>query len=243
MANATGLLGRRTPIRTSLDAAATLVMIIAGAAVLWRTVAQRPPRSHPHAVELSASRIPLIGAHLIGSSKTAHAVIEFSDFECPFCGSFARDVFPAIESRYIQSGRIQFGFRELPLPFHSFAESAAVSAECADQQGAFWSMHTLLFSKPTDLSRRAILAKSQTIHLNQAAFLNCLGDPPTLRKVRTDFKLARGIGVSMTPTFVLGTVDPGGGDLQIATVVAGTGTIGDFTHIIDAFLSPHSERH
>lgn len=83
-------------------------------------------------------------AHL-GDENAPVVMIEFSDFQCPFCRSFWRDTLPLIKSEYIDTGKVRFVYRDFPLGFHQGAMPAAQAAECAREQDKFWEMHDKIF--------------------------------------------------------------------------------------------------
>ena len=78
-------------------------------------------------------------------------MLEFSDFECPYCGKFSTEVLPTLQKQYIETGRLLFAFRNLPLKIHPHAEAAAFAASCAGEQQKFWPFHDLLFANPKAL--------------------------------------------------------------------------------------------
>jgi len=83
----------------------------------------------------------------LGNKKAPVTVIEFSDFECPFCRSFWRDTLSLIKSTYIDTGKVRFVYRDFPLSFHPGAQVAAEAAECAEDQGKYWEMHDKIFQE------------------------------------------------------------------------------------------------
>jgi protein-disulfide isomerase len=141
------LLGRA--VKSALDVFAAVLVIIVGTLALWRSlhstrtpVAAREARPAP---PLPTEPVSLDGAALKGSSSANIAIIEYSDFQCPYCAKFVRDTFPLLNRRYIETGKVLFAFRHLPLDnIHSLAHRAAENAECARQQGKFWEMHDAL---------------------------------------------------------------------------------------------------
>ena len=80
-----------------------------------------------------------------GDANAPVTIIEWSDYECPFCGRFYRDTLGLIESAYIDTGKVKFVYRDFPLSFHPNAQKAAEAAECAGEQGKYFDMHDLLF--------------------------------------------------------------------------------------------------
>ena len=141
--------------RTGLDIVASASAIVAAGFVIW-TVAV--PRQRPAGARqpepLPTTPVSLEGAAEIGSATARFAVIEFSDFECPFCGRFVREGMPAIREKYVDSGLIRFSFRHFPLEsIHPTALPAAVAAECLRRQGKFWPAHDALFASPDSAKR------------------------------------------------------------------------------------------
>jgi protein-disulfide isomerase len=231
---------RRFRFRMLLDLVATLVMIAAGAVVLWQALLHKPPVAHPLGLHLTTNRVSLAGAQVLGSGAAPAVMIEFSDFECPYCGQFARDVFPAIRAQYVATGRIRFAFRYLPLRIHPFAAAAAISAECAGSQDEFWRMHDLLFARPIDLSHSAIIQKAKSLSLQPGVFLRCLDDPRITAKVRADASSATKLGVSSTPSFIFGIADKDSEIVQVTEAVTGVGTIRDVKQLLDDLTSRSS---
>ena len=80
-------------------------------------------------------------------------IIEFTDLQCPYCARFARDTWPQLRERYIDTGKVRFATRDLPLPFHEFALPAAVASRCAGRQGKFWEYREALFRDQSLLGR------------------------------------------------------------------------------------------
>src|SRR3989338_6374708 len=83
----------------------------------------------------------------IGNEKAKVTVVEFSEFQCPFCRSFWSGAYQQIKKEFIDTGKIKFVFRDYPLPFHPADQASAESAECAEEQGKFWEMHDKIFEE------------------------------------------------------------------------------------------------
>lgn len=81
-----------------------------------------------------------------GKASASIKMVEFSDFECPFCSQFFKQTYPSIIKDYVDPGKVQFFYKHFPLPFHPNAQKAAEAAECAKEQSKFWEMHDKLFS-------------------------------------------------------------------------------------------------
>src|SRR3989344_9399332 len=94
-------------------------------------------------VDVSADDDPVLG-----EKNAKVTIIEFSDFQCPFCSRFRDQTFDQIKSKYIDTGKVKFVYRDFPLTqIHPMAQKGAEASECADEQGKFWEYHDLLFQK------------------------------------------------------------------------------------------------
>jgi protein-disulfide isomerase len=163
-------------------------------------------------------------------------IVEFSDFECPFCGTFAKTTLPALYSEYVNAGKVQLAFRQFPLTIHQHAQTASQAALCAGEQGQFWAMHDALFAKQEDLGLPAILVRADRLKLARSAFENCVAGE-TAERVKGDVALGRSLGVSSTPSFFIGTINSDG-RVQAKSAILGAKPITEFRAAIDALQSP-----
>jgi protein-disulfide isomerase len=88
--------------------------------------------------------------HVQGASSAPVTIVEYSDFQCPYCARYSTETYPEIKAQYIDTGKVRYMFRHFPLSFHSEAELAAQAAECAGEQGKFWEMHDTLFANQSE---------------------------------------------------------------------------------------------
>ncbi len=146
----------------------------------------------------------------LGDKDAPIVMIEFSDFECPFCRSFWRDTLPLIKSEYIDTGKVKFIYRDFPLSFHPGAMPAAQAAECAEEQGKFWEMHDKIFSEQDKQGNGTIQFTSedlkkwaQGVGLNASKFNSCLDSQKYAEEVNKDFQEGQAAGVSGTPGFFI----------------------------------------
>jgi protein-disulfide isomerase len=154
----------------------------------------------------AAATTPEADQRILGSADAQVMVIEFTDLQCPYCARFARDTWPLLRARYVDTGRIRFATRDLPLPFHEFAVPAAVAARCAGQQGKFWEYREALFRDPSTLGQARYAALADTFGLDTVRFEACRADRAVLDSVRADAALAASSGIASTPSFVIGRV-------------------------------------
>ena len=163
-----------------------------------RELRPSPPLAIP------AEPISIVGFPEIGSPEAPAVIMEFSDFQCPFCRRHYQETFPRLEQEYVRSGQVRYVYRHLPLTrIHPLAEGAAVAADCSFRQGRFREMHSRLFVNPGSLGPERILDHAAALELDVARFKDCLAnDGP--RKVQGDVEAAKALGISSTPTFLIG---------------------------------------
>ena len=140
----------------------------------------------------------------LGSDSAALTVIEFSDYQCPYCRRFHADVLPALQREYIDTGKVQLIYKDFPLAMHSEALPAAIAGRCAAAQGKFWPMNELLFSNQEKLSVTLYPRLAAALGLDAEHFKKCLQDPALRKAVRRDQNQARDLGITSTPSFLIG---------------------------------------
>ena len=151
-------------------------------------------------VLLEPYRVPvqLANAPTRGNPKAPVTIVEFSDFQCPFCVR-ARPTVKRVRDAYGDS--VRWAFRHYPLDFHPLAQKAGEAAACAADQGRFWEMHDLLWDKPSQLQVTDLKLHAQTLGLDAQAFAACLDGGRHAAAVDQDFKAGQEYGVSGTPAF------------------------------------------
>ncbi len=238
-------------VQRALETASMLAFIALALAMGYRLVwpdtgasvaAKRPSRQASDGREPSMPKAPvsLSGAAIRGNPQATVALVEFSDFECPYCSRFAQDVLPEIERVYVKTGRVLFAYRHLPLEaIHRRAVRAAAAADCAGQQGRFWEMHDQLFRNPKALDDIALRAHADELKIDSNGFMQCL-DGPALAKVRSDVAVAAALGVSGTPTFFVGSVT--GGGVLATNKLIGAQPLSAFVEALDGALKAQDGR-
>lgn len=140
-------------------------------------------------------------ARLRGSPNAPVIIIEFSDFQCPFCRA-AESTIRRVLAQYPK--KVSLAYRDLPLSqIHPFAEKAAEAARCAQAQGKFWQYHDLLMANPPRLDQKSLIADARSLHLNEKQFDSCLTSGRTAAAVQHDFQTAMGLGITGTPAFFI----------------------------------------
>jgi len=148
------------------------------------------------------------GWYSMGRDDAPVTMVEFTDYQCPFCRSFETASFAQLKKEYIDTGKVRFVSRDLPLVFHPNAPSAAMAARCAGDQHKFWEMRdAMMLDTATDLGPASILKYGEKTNLNMTAFNTCLSDKKYTEAIKKDAADAGTLGISGTPSFVIGKTD------------------------------------
>ena len=151
-------------------------------------------------VLLEPYRVPveLAGAPVRGNPKAPVTIVEFSDFQCPFCVR-ARPTVSRV--REVYGERVRFAFRHYPLDFHPQAQKAGEAAACAGEQDRFWQMHDRLWENSSKLQVPELKAHAQALGLDASGFASCLDSGRYAARVERDMAAGQSYGVSGTPAF------------------------------------------
>ena len=136
-----------------------------------------------------------------GKANAKVTIIEFSDFQCPYCGKFYTETLPQIMKEYIDTGKAKLVYRDYPLEFHPNAQPAAEAAECAHEQGKFWEMHNKLFENQQSLSVDNYKQWAADLKLDTKKFNDCVDTHKYADEVKKDAADGSAAGVSGTPGF------------------------------------------
>lgn len=128
-------------------------------------------------------------------------IVEFSDFQCPYCARFWSDTLPSIQSEYIDTGKVKLIHRDFPLSFHSEAQKAAEAAECAGEQGKYYEYHDILYGNQDQLSVSYLKQHAADLGLDTEAFNDCLDSGEMEDEVAQDMADGSAAGVTGTPAF------------------------------------------
>ncbi|MBI2573521.1 thioredoxin domain-containing protein [Candidatus Woesearchaeota archaeon] len=155
------------------------------------------------AQEPSLANIDITGQPIKGNTNAPVTIVEFSDFECPFCGKFFEETYPQLEKEYIKTGKVKLVFMDFPLSFHPQAQPAALAAACANEQGKFWEYHDLLFKNQELLSAENYQKWATDLELDATKFKTCVDSQKYLKEVQKDLTDGQEYGVSGTPAFFI----------------------------------------
>lgn len=188
----------------------------------------------PQAIFVSIDDDPMIG-----NPNAAITMIEFSDFQCPFCKRFHDNTFPLIKTNYIDTGKVNFVYRDFPIQgIHPNALPTALASECADDQGKFWQYHDKIFQnqeewKSLDLNQIVTLLKQYAgeLKLNEDEFGACLDSGKYVDEVNNDYQDGQKYGIEGTPGFFIGNDKIG------YTKVSGAKPYPSFQSVLDEVLA------
>lgn len=142
-----------------------------------------------------------------GRNSAPLTLIEFTDYQCPYCARFTRDTKPQIVSEYVESGKLRLAVLDLPLEsIHKLAFKAAEATHCAQEQGKFWEMYDRLFESQRSLEPWS--GHAAALDLDVGAFDACMESGKHAGAVRRDIVQAQRAGATGTPAFVVGRTDP-----------------------------------
>ena len=178
---------------------------------------------------------------VLGSANAKVTLIEFSDYECPFCKRYFDDTYLQIKKTYIDPGLIKIVYRDLPLPFHQNAHKEAEAAECAREQGGdsiYFQYHDLLFTRTTSngtgLSLDQLAPIAGELGLNAQAVQSCMDSNKYKSEVDKDITDANKAGGNGTPTFFIGKSTSSG--VITGTKLVGAQPFASFQRVIDQEL-------
>lgn len=145
---------------------------------------------------------------IFGNENAKVEILEFSDYQCPFCAKFAIQVFPLIKENFIDKGLVKWYFLDFPLPFHNNVFIAHKAAKCAGEQGKYLEMHDLLFKrqsewKDSSLPKSIFESYAKMLKLNIDLFKSCLDSNKYDNEIRNSINFGKSKGVKGTPTFFI----------------------------------------
>ena len=164
--------------------------------------------------------VGLNGDPRMGNTEARIGIVEFTDYECPFCRSFYTQVFPKLKKEYVDTGIVQFISKDLPLTrIHPQALPAALAAICAGNQGKYWEMDQALYTNQERLGTGLYSDLAGNLGLDAGKFSACLDDPAQGRKILRNVDEAQRLGINSTPSFLLGKIE--GDTLQVIRLARG----------------------
>lgn len=165
-------------------------------------------------------RVGIVGAAYILGDRTAPvALVVYADYQCPYCARFHHGMLGELKARYIDTGVLLYVHKDFPLSMHRQAVPASIVARCAGAQGRYGAMQGRLYEAHANLGDALYAQLATTIGLDLEAFNRCRADAGVRRAVERDLKEGERVGVTATPTLMLGRVD--GNSVVIDRIGAG----------------------
>ncbi|MDB6101249.1 MAG: oxidoreductase [Gammaproteobacteria bacterium] len=180
------------------------VLLAAGMLAVGVAQCETPPAEDSAHVlaELDLQQLPTQGDAAAGV-----VIVEFADFQCPYCRSYAAATMAAINDKYVHTGKVRYVFVNFPLDGHPRAPELAVAGECARRQGKFWALHDELFLRLKPDDRHLVRHAAANIGLDSPTFERCLKDPGVRQGIQVGQRLGERLGVQGTPWFFIGRVE------------------------------------
>lgn len=162
-------------------------------------------------------------AFAMGPTNAPVTIVEFSDYQCPFC----RRAHPTVQQLLADYGdKIRFVYRDYPLSFHPRAMPASIAARCAADQDKFWEMHTNLMEVQGDLSDADLTKRAADLGLNAETFASCFSSKKYQDSIQSDFQAGASVGVTGTPAFFIN-----------GRMITGAQPLASFKEVVDDELS------
>ena len=172
----------------------------------------------------------------LGRSDAPLTLLEFTDYQCPYCRRFQAEAWPLIKKNWIDTGKLRFIVRDLPLQFHSSALPAAEAAHCAGEQGKFWEMHQALLTGDDPLANGGIDRRATQLGLDLERLHACTKANRYETAIAHNIAAANALNINGTPAFVLGRMANGGLEGQL---VSGAQPYEEFDAAFRQLLAQH----
>jgi protein-disulfide isomerase len=162
------------------------------------------------AAERTTSSTTIDDDPVLGSSDAPLTLVEFSDYQCPYCGRFFKNTYPVLKEEYIKTGKLRYVYRDFPLSFHKQAPKAHEAASCVGEQGKYWEMHDSIFSDQKKMEVEDLREKARVLGVDMSTFNSCLDSGKYAAEIKKDIADGTKAGVRGTPSFVLGPTNENG---------------------------------
>ena len=152
--------------------------------------------------------VNVAGRPALGKKDAPLTMVEFTDYQCPFCAKFHKETFPLLKSRFVDKGLLRFVVMDLPLDNHRHAVLAAQAAHCAGDQGKYFDLSEAMYDRYNELNPKLIVDLAKGTGVDMARFDQCLESERYLEKVKTAMETARKLRLTGTPSFIIGKTTP-----------------------------------
>ncbi len=198
------------------------------------TSAPAPP---PLAPEVDMQKLATGGLKM-GSDTAPVILVEYSDYQCPFCRKFWLQDYPSLKAQYIDTGKVQLVYKDFPLEFHPAAEMSAEAVACAQEQGQGWALHDRIFAQQAEIgtgtvqyTETDVKTWASALPINMTVFDGCLDSGKYAQAVNESLNEASSLGMKGTPSFMIGKRDGSN-----VVPIVGALPYGTFSATIDQLL-------
>jgi protein-disulfide isomerase len=186
----------------------------------------------------NAPLIDLAGQPVLGSDTATVALVEFSDYECPFCLRHFTQTMPRILADYVKTGKILYAFRDWPVDeLHPQSVRAHEAAHCAREQNKYWEIHQRLFAPAGSHSPEQLFGLARELGLDMASFTACIESKRSDPSIRANGEMATQLGADGTPSFFVGLRQKGTNKVSVTQTISGAQDYSVFAKSIDAALA------
>jgi protein-disulfide isomerase len=194
--------------------------------------------ARPSPQRASTAKVTTLGNPVLGDVNAPITLVEFTDYQCPFCKRFYTNTFLQLKKEYIDTGKLRLVLRDLPLDFHNEAKLAARAVHCAGEQDMLWQMHDALFESKNGLKEEQLLSTAKEIGLDQKVLQSCLNSIRYNKNIEQDIADAGKASITGTPSFVIGmTTD----NIVDGVIIRGAQPYTNFKTIIDKQLKEQEQ--
>lgn len=180
---------------------------------------------------------------ILGDKNAPITIVEFGDYQCPFCKRFHQETLPDLKSNYIDKGIVNLVWMDFPLEsIHQNAVVTSIAGECAEEQGYFWELHDRMFVEqenwqglPTSIAINDFKRYASEIGMNENDFNSCLDSEKYKQKVMDDFSYGSRTGISGTPAFFVGNQQVG------FVLITGAQPYSVFESVIETYLERNTD--
>ena len=177
---------------------------------------QQAKPAGPQEEQPTRAKIPDLSAvSMLGNKDAPITIVEYTDYQCPFCQRFHLSAYPEIKKNYIDTGKARFYSKDLPLDFHPNAMRAAQAAHCAGEQGKFWQLRDVMGSNPDKLDMGHIMGFAAELKLDTQKMQECINSEKYKARVESDVSEAMKLGANGTPAFIIGKSSGDGVDGEL----------------------------
>jgi protein-disulfide isomerase len=204
---------------------------------LKQLLGARPAPSAGSTVAPADVSLSIHGAPAMGDSNARLTLVDFSDYQCPFCRRHVQQTLPEVVREYVNTGKVRYIFRDFPITsLHPRAPVLHQAAYCAGDQNRYWDMHARLFQNPQQAEVKDLVGHAQALGLDVARFEQCLTSRSYAEKVNQGVTDGQRAGVQGTPTFFIGVTEAGDSAIKAKRAIRGAQPYAVFKRAIEDVL-------